>query len=159
MLRIAMLSQWHVHAKGYAQVVQGIEDACISCVWDEDAARGKAWAEELGVPFEADLDQVLARDDVDAVLIDTPTNMHKEVMIKAANAKKHIFTEKVMALTVAECDEIIEAIERNGVKFTISFPQRCEGRNLFIKEAIESGVLGTITLLRVRNCHDGALAG
>ena len=51
------------------------------------------------------------------------------------------------------------AVEENGVVFTISFPQRCEGRNLFIKNAIDSGMLGEITLLRVRNCHDGALRG
>jgi len=80
-------------------------------------------------------------------------------MVAAAEAKKHIFTEKVMALTVADCDAIIEAIERNGVKFGISFPHRCMGRNLFIKNAVESGMVGDVTLLRTRNCHDGALAG
>ena len=159
MLKIAMISKWHVHAKGYAKFVTEQPDAQITCVWDEDVGRGQEWADELGVPFVADYDELLAREDVDAVLIDTPTNMHKEVMIKAAKAKKHIFTEKCMCLTVADCDEVIKAVEENGVKFAISFPQRCQGRNLFIKNAIESGALGDVTLLRVRNCHNGALAG
>ncbi len=159
MLKVAMISKWHVHAEGYAKFVQEQPDAQVTCVWDEDAARGAAWAEKLGVPFVADYDELLAREDVDAVLIDTPTNMHKEVMIKAAKAKKHIFTEKCMCLNVADCDEVIKAVEENGVKFAISFPQRCSGRNLFIKNAIESGALGDVTLLRVRNCHNGALAG
>ncbi|MBQ2957801.1 MAG: Gfo/Idh/MocA family oxidoreductase [Clostridia bacterium] len=159
MLKVAMISKWHVHARGYAKFVQDQPDAQITCVWDEDAARGQEWAEELGVPFVADYDELLMRDDVDAVLIDTPTNMHKEVMVKAAKAKKHIFTEKCMCLTVADCDEVIKAVEENGVKFAISYPQRCQGRNLFIKNAIESGALGDVTLLRVRNCHNGALAG
>ena len=44
MLRVAMISKWHVHAAGYAKFIQGCEDACVSCVWDEDAARGQAWA-------------------------------------------------------------------------------------------------------------------
>ena len=159
MLKVAMISKWHVHAEGYAEFVQNQPDAQVTCVWDEDAARGQAWADKLGVPFVADYDELLKRDDVDAVLIDTPTNMHKEVMIKAANAKKHIFTEKCMCLNVADCDEVIKAVEENGVKFAISFPQRCTGRNLFIKEAIDNGTLGDVTLLRVRNCHNGALAG
>ncbi len=159
MLKIAMLSKWHVHAHGYAKFISEQSDAQITCVWDEDAVRGQAWAQELNVPFIEDYDELLARSDVDAVVIDTPTNMHKEIMIKAANAGKHIFTEKCMCLTVADCDEVIEAVERNGVKFTISFPHRCMPRNLFIKEAVDGGKLGDITLLRVRNCHNGALAG
>lgn len=159
MLRIAMISRWHVHAKGYAQYIQSQEDAEITCVWDEDKARGQEWAQELGVDFVENYDDVLAREDVDAVFIDSPTNMHKELMVKAARAGKHIFTEKVMALTTADCDEIIAEIEKAGVKFAISFPHRCMPRNLFVKEAVESGAVGEVTVLRVRNCHDGALAG
>ena len=159
MLRVAMISKWHVHAPGYAQFVQQQGDACITCVWDEQPERGRAWAEELGVPFVESYDELLARPDVDAVLIDTPTNMHKDVMIKAAKAHKHIFTEKCMCLNVAVCDEVIKAVEEAGVIFTISFPQRCSGRNLFIKQCIEDGTLGDVTVMRVRNCHNGALAG
>ena len=159
MLRFAMISKWHVHASGYAKFIQNQPDACITCVWDEEPARGEAWAKELGVDFEADYDKLLQREDVDAILVCTPTNMHREVMIKAANAKKHIFTEKVLTLTTKDADEVIEAIEKNGVKFSICFPHRCQSRNLFVKQAIESGLVGDVTVLRFRNCHNGSLAG
>ncbi|NLG25249.1 MAG: Gfo/Idh/MocA family oxidoreductase [Clostridiales bacterium] len=159
MLNVAMLSKWHVHADGYAKMIRESGDARISCVWDEDPARGRAWADSMGVPFVAALPDVLAREDVGAVLIDTPTNMHKDVMIAAARAGKHIFTEKVMCLTVADCDEVIAEVRKSGVIFTISLPQRCSSRNLFIKQAIDEGLLGDVTVLRVRNCHNGALAG
>lgn len=158
MLQIAMISKWHVHAQMYADFVKAQPDACISCVWDEDPKRGRAWAKALGVDFEENYDALLARRDVDAVLIDTPTDMHKEVIVKAAQAGKHIFTEKVLALNVSDCDEIIQAVRQAGVTFTISFPHRCMPRNLFVREAIEQGKLGEITLLRIRNCHDGATA-
>ena len=158
MLRFAMISKWHVHAQMYAEFVAAQPDAEITCVWDEDKMRGRTWAEALGVDFEADYDTLLARKDVDAVLIDTPTNLHGEVIIKAARAGKHIFTEKVLAFTTAECDEIIRAIEENDVIFTISFPHRTFPRNLYIKQVVDSGRLGDITLLRIRNCHDGAIA-
>ncbi|MGI6238696.1 MAG: Gfo/Idh/MocA family protein [Christensenellales bacterium] len=159
MLRFAMISKWHVHAKGYADFVRNQDDAKITCVWDEDAKRGLEWADELGVDFVEDYDQVLARSDVDAILVCTPTNAHKELMIKAANAKKHIFTEKVLALTTEDADAIIAAVKENGVKFSICFPHRCMPRNLFVKQLIDDGVLGDVTVMRVRNCHNGALAG
>lgn len=158
MLQVAMLSKWHVHAEEYAGRLGKCDDVKITCVWDEIPERGRQWAKELNVDFVEDLDAILARKDVDAVCIDTPTNMHKDVMVKAARAGKHIYTEKVMCLTVADCDEVIKAVEENNVIFTISLPQRTSPRNLFIKDAIASGTLGEITALRVRNCHDGALA-
>ena len=84
MLNVAMLSKWHVHAAGYARELMAMDDVNVTCIWDEDAERGAAWAKELGVAFEADLDELLRRPDVDAVAVNCPTAMHPEVIIKAA---------------------------------------------------------------------------
>lgn len=159
MVNVLMLSKWHVHAKDYAKTIQAQPDAKITCVWDDDAARGKAWAEELGVAFEADLDKALSRPDVDAVVVDTPTTDHKRVMLKAAKAQKHIYTEKVLAATVADCKEIAEAIKQNGVKFCISFPQLTWPLAQLCKQAIDEGKLGQIHFMRMRMAHDGASRG
>lgn len=159
MIRIAMLSRWHVHANDYARQVKGHPDTAITAVWDEIPERGAAWAKELEAAFEADLDVLLARSDVDAVIVDAPTNIHGAVMVKAALAGKHIFTEKVMALTLGECDDIAAAVGKTGVKFCISFPHRIQPANLFVKKVLDEGLLGEPTLLRVRNAHDGASAG
>jgi len=158
MLRVAMLSGWHVHAKGYGNNIQSFPDAQVTAVWDEEPARGKAWAEELGVPFEADLAACVARDDVDGVVVNAPTSMHPEVMIAAADAGKHIFTEKVMALTVKECDAISEAVRKAGVKFVVSMPQRTSPTSLFAKKVADEKLIGDITVLRVRVAHNGASA-
>ena len=61
MLNVAMISRWHVHAAGYAKMIQEAKDAKITCVWDEQPERGQAWAQELGVPFVADYGALLAR--------------------------------------------------------------------------------------------------
>ena len=156
MVNILMLSKWHVHAVGYAKTIAAQPDAQITCVWDEDAERGKAWAAELGVPFEACLTTALGRSDVDAVIIETATSEHKDVMIAAANAGKHIFTEKAMALTVAECEAISEAVKRNGVKFCISFPHITNPHIQLCKNAIEQGLLGKVHYMRMRTAHDGS---
>ena len=159
MLRVAMLSKWHVHAEGYARNVLATGKAEITAVWDEDSVRGAEWAGRLGADFEADLDTLLAREDVDAVICDTPTTMHEEVLIKAAKAGKHIFTEKALATTVEGCKRIAAAIEENGVTFTISYPQLFNSVMKLAKEYIESGKLGKVTTVRIRNAHSGVSNG
>lgn len=156
MVNILMLSKWHVHAKDYAKTVLAQPDAKITCVWDEDAARGQAWAQELGVAFEADIDKALARPDVDAVVVDTPTTDHLHVMLKAAKAKKHIFTEKALATTMEDCKLIAKAVKENGVKFCISFPRLTWPLAQLCRQAIDDGLLGNIHFMRMRVAHDGA---
>lgn len=159
MLKVAMLSYWHVHAWDYTRQLMARDDVKITAVWDENPERGEKAAKEIGAEFEADLNTLLKRDDVDAVVVDTPTNLHKEVMVAAAQAGKHIFTEKVMAITLKECQEIAEAVRKAGVKFCISFPHRTMPHNLFAKKVVDEKLIGDITLLRVRNAHNGAIAG
>ena len=159
MLKVAMLSGWHVHAKDYEMALAAIPDVKITAVWDEDAVRGKAWAERLKVPFEHALDAVLKRADVDAVCVCTPTNRHPEVMIAAAKMGKHIFTEKAMALTVDDCDRIAKAVREANVRFCISLPYRGNSEVLYAKKIVEEGLLGSLTSIRVRVSHNGAIAG
>ncbi|PJN56509.1 hypothetical protein PAEVO_32320 [Paenibacillus sp. GM2FR] len=157
MLNVAMLSKWHVHADDYARRLQSHGNVKLTAVWDEQPERGSEWAARLGTDFEADLDTLLEREDIDGVVVDAPTSMHADVMVAAAEAGKHIFTEKAMALTVQECDRISAAVRKAGVKFCISFPARTRPHQLFAKQLIDDKVLGDVTLLRIRNGHDGAL--
>ncbi|MFD0711025.1 Gfo/Idh/MocA family protein [Paenibacillus sp. GCM10027626] len=159
MIRVAMLSYWHVHAWDYTKQVQGNSQTEVVAVWDEIPARGQENAEKLGVPFVADLDELLAREDVDAVVVDTPTNIHRDVMIKAARAGKHIFTEKVIAPTLQEVNEIMAAIREAGVKFTVSLPRLNDAYTLAAQQVIEQGLLGELTQARARLSHNGAIAG
>jgi len=157
MLKVAMLSKWHVHAGGYANILRSLKNVKITCVWDELPSRGKEWAKELEADFEDNLDILLKRSDVDGVVVCAPTNMHANIMVSAAQAGKHIFTEKAMALTVKDCDKIADAVKKSGVKFCISFPDRTTPEHLYVKKVIDENLIGNVTLLRARNGHDGAL--
>ena len=159
MLRVAMLSKWHVHAAGYARDIMSTGKAEIVAVWDENIQRGKDWAQNLNGEFEADLDTQLARKDIDAVICCTPTTMHDEVLVKAANAGKHIFTEKALSTTVEGCKRNADAVKTNGVTFTISYPPLFNKSTKFIKSYIDSGKLGTVTTVRIRNAHSGVSNG
>jgi 1,5-anhydro-D-fructose reductase (1,5-anhydro-D-mannitol-forming) len=154
---VAKLSFAHVHANGYADAIQASPDAELVVIWDEEPARGKEQAEKRGVPFEADLAKVLANPKVDAVACDAASNLHAELMIAAAEAGKHIFTEKVMTITIADADRVAAAVKKAGVKFMISLPSRANPSIIFAKKVVEEGLLGDITLMRARIAHSAAL--
>lgn len=157
-IRIGKISYWHVHAWDYTKQAQEHEDTVLTAVWDEDAERGKKAADSLNIPFYESLDELLAREDIDAVIVDAPTNVHKDVIIAAAKAGKHIFTEKVIAPTHREVDEIIKVVEESNVKLTVSLPRLNDGYTLSIQEVLQQGLLGKITYVRVRLSHNGATA-
>jgi predicted dehydrogenase len=152
-----MLSYWHVHAWDYTRQAQSHPDVTIGAVWDELPERGRAAAEQLGVPFYESLDDLLALPEIDAVIVDAPTSMHCDVMAAAARAGKHIFTEKVLAPTLAEANEIIAAADQASVVLTVSLPRLAEGYTQAITSLITDGACGDLTLVRIRMAHNGAL--
>jgi len=158
MLRLGILSYWHVHAKDYARDAGNHPDTVVTTVWDSDLERGKAAAAGIGARFEPELEAVLADPDIDGVIITTPTTAHREVTIAAAKAGKHIFTEKVFAATLDDAKAILAAIDQAGVVFVVSLPRLANGYTQVIKQMIDGGELGEIGYFRMRVGHDGALA-
>lgn len=156
-MKIALISSWHVHAKDYASQLQNMPNCEIVAVWDENKEAGTNWAASLGCPFIEDYDVLLQDESIDGVVINSPTVLHPELIIKAANAKKHIFTEKVLAIRYADCQAIQEAVNRNKVNFTISYVHKCKPEMLLAKQFVDSGSLGQITYARVRNAHNGSI--
>lgn len=90
--------------------------------------------------------------------ITTATYQHKDVLIAAAKAGKHIFTEKVLAFTNEDAQAIREAVNAAGIKFTISYPHKSFSPLLAARELVDSGKLGNITYARVHNYHNGSTA-
>jgi scyllo-inositol 2-dehydrogenase (NAD+) len=95
-------------------------------------------AEALGPP--AELDEALER--ADAVVIAAPTFTHRDIAVRAAEAGKHVFCEKPMALTIAECDEMIAAAESAGVVLQIGFMRRFQPEFVEARRRIEAGEIG-----------------
>lgn len=158
-IRVAVLGCWHVHARDYAGAAHWHPQTELMAVWDDHEARGRAGAAEFGVPYVDDLDALLARADIDAVTVTSSTDQHRDLMLRAAAAGKHIFSEKVLAPTVAEAEEIISACDTHGVALTVSLPRLYHGYTQALVELIDSGRLGELTYSRVRLSHDGATAG
>ncbi len=157
MIRIAILGFWHVHADDYAAQAKAHPRTEVVAAWDEDPQRGRARARSLGATFHEDLAELLARPDLDGVVVTTPTSAHREVIVAAARAGKHIFTEKVLAPTPAECRDILSAVDRSGVRLVVSLPRLAHEYTLAIRRLLAERRLGDLTLARVRLSHDGAI--
>ena len=154
---VALLSMAHVHARGYADQVRDHPDLRPVVIWDDNAERGQAEADRRNLPYTSDLDAVLARPDVQAVICSSPTSQHTELLVKAANTGKHIFTEKALTITIADATDVMRAVENSGVKFMISLPSRSRPEILFAKKVLDEGLLGQITTMRARIAHTAAL--
>ncbi|MGP9695059.1 Gfo/Idh/MocA family protein [Brachybacterium sp. AOP25-B2-12] len=157
-LRIAALSAWHVHAEEYARAAQDHPETELVAVWDDDAERGADLAATLGVEFAPDLDALLARPDLDGVTITTATTDHSAVIGAAIAAGKHVFTEKLLAPTVAEAQQLLDAAREQDVAVVVSLPRLSHAYTVALRQVLDSGRLGRITYSRVRLAHDGSVA-
>jgi 1,5-anhydro-D-fructose reductase (1,5-anhydro-D-mannitol-forming) len=158
-IRVAVLGFWHVHAAEYAARVRQHPDTELVAIWDDDPDRGRAAAEAVEATFVDDLDELLAREDIDAVTVTTATSAHRAIMLGAAQAGKHIFTEKLLAPTVDETEEIIDTADKAGIALVVSLPRLYHGYTQAILGQLDEKRLGELTFCRIRLSHDGAIAG
>ncbi len=111
--------------------------------------RATALGAEYGVPVDASPEALLARSDVEAVVIATPHTTHLPLATAAARAGKHVYLEKPMALSVAECDAIIAACRAAGVRLTVASQSRYNDISIRAKQLIEDGTVGAIRMFKV----------
>ena len=150
-LNLGVISFAHSHVNAYVETIGSFTDAKVVAGWDADRTRGEAQCTKYGLQFEPDLDALLHRDDIDAVFIASPTNKHAEHVIAAAQAGKHVLLQKPMALTLADCDAIIQAIQKHNIKFSLLYQMRCDPVNQKIKALLDEGAIGNIAIMKRRH--------
>ncbi|WMT42333.1 Gfo/Idh/MocA family oxidoreductase [Paenibacillus sp. D2_2] len=104
-----------------------------------EAASRLGWSE-----ITTDWKQLIARDDIDLIDINAPSNAHKEIALAAAKAGKHIFCEKPLALSLVDSREMLRAAEEAGIAHMIGFNYRFSPAVQLAKKLVESGRLGKI---------------
>ncbi|NLS79859.1 MAG: Gfo/Idh/MocA family oxidoreductase [Chloroflexi bacterium] len=148
---IGVLSHAHGHSNTYCQQMLDFPDVRLVANWDDNARRGQAAAERYGMTYRSDPRQVVGDPRVDAVIIATETNRHADYVELAAAAGKAILLQKPMATTLADCDRIIAAVQRHGVKFSLAFQMRHDPVNQKIKELLDAGAVGKVAIVRRRH--------
>ena len=121
---------------------QGFGSADLACVVDADAETAQRVGADLGVPSFVSLEDALDGGTFDGIVITTPTFTHCDLTILAARAGKHVFCEKPMALTVEDCDRMMEATAEAGVTLQIGFVRRFQREFVEAKARIDAGEIG-----------------
>ena len=156
-VRLGVMSFAHGHIHAYLDTIADFDDAAVVACWDDDRQRGANYASQYGLDFIPDLDRFLSRGDIDAVFITSPTNRHAAHAIAAAEAGKHILLQKPMALTLDDCDAIIQAVKQTGVKFSMCYQMRADPINQKIKQLVTENVVGNIAVVRRRHAINALL--
>ncbi|HUX13325.1 MAG TPA: Gfo/Idh/MocA family oxidoreductase [Spirochaetia bacterium] len=135
-----------IHARNYARKVR---NAHLVCVVDPVADACKAAASELGLDdYYTDYRKALEDRRIDAVVVVTPTVLHRNIVVDAAAAGKHVLCEKPMAMNSAECHEMIDATDRAGTKLQIGFMRRFDRSFTAAYESVRSGAIGDVVLVK-----------
>jgi xylose dehydrogenase (NAD/NADP) len=125
----------------------------IVAIASRDESRARVVATQLDIPRSyGSYADVLLDDNVDAVYIPLPNSLHAEWTTKAAEAGKHVLCEKPMAPTVAECQDMVEACRRAGVRLMEAFMYRFHPQHARVKTLIAAGAIGQPTLMRSSFC-------
>ncbi|MFI8687563.1 Gfo/Idh/MocA family protein [Rossellomorea sp. NPDC077527] len=149
-MKIGMMSFAHMHAYSYADSLMKMSNVEIVGIYDDNEERGKKAADTYKTAYFSDQDALLASE-IDAVIICSENNRHKEMTLKAAQAKKHILCEKPIATTVEDAKEMISVCEEEGVLLQTAFPVRFSAPILQLKKMIDDGELGEIVAFRTTN--------
>ena len=138
--------------------VQANEDCEIVCIADLNLEQAKARAEQYQAPRAvADYNDLVAMDDIDAVVIGIPTQFHADAAIKALKSGKHVLCEKPMARTLELCDDMIEAAESNNKILQIGFVRRFDQDWGMMRKLVHEGHAGRPCMWRRVIC--GAAPG
>jgi len=149
---IGVLSYAHGHVGTYSQEILGFEDAEVLRIWDDNTGRGQGAVEKFGGVFTPHVEDVLGDPAVKLVFIASETNKHADLTVAAADAGKDIILQKPMALSLPDCDRIIDAVDRNGVFFSLAFQMRYDPANIRMKQLVDDGYVGKVGILRRRHC-------
>lgn len=147
-VRVALIGAGRIGSNHAELVARHVPGAALVAVADP-TPNAERLAADLDVDVvERSADVVLARDDVDAVLITTPARSHTDLVVNAAAAGKHVFVEKPMAVTLADADRAIAAAADAGVVLQVGFNRRFAPGWIAARAAIDAGRIGTPQLLR-----------
>ena len=150
------------HTNAYATVGNFFEleyEPVLKALCARNAEKAQVFADNWGYEsVETDWRALIARDDIDAVDICVPNNLHKEISIAAAEAGKMILCEKPIAMDVAEGKAMCEAVEKAGVENMVWYNYRRVPAVTFAKNIIDSGNLGRIFHYRANFLQDWTIS-
>lgn len=156
---LALVGVAHIHTPGFVNLLKSRKDVKVKFVWDPESPRAAKPAADLGAEVVQDVNRIWSDPEIVAVVICSETNRHRDLVLAAARARKHLFAEKPLGTNARESLEMAEAIEKANLLFTTGYFMRADPKHIFLKGEVAKGNFGQITRVRGSNCHEGSLGG
>lgn len=117
-------------------------------------SRAAKLASDYGIVVEPSIEALVARDDIDAVVISTPHHLHVSEALAAAAAGKHALVEKPLATTLEDADRMVDAFKSRGMTLSVGYHQRFRDSNKKAKELIQCGAIGPVRCIQMTALFD-----
>jgi myo-inositol 2-dehydrogenase/D-chiro-inositol 1-dehydrogenase len=122
----------------------------VRAITDTNCKAARSLAERCNIPMIAEsAEQIMADPEIDAMVICSPTDTHADLMVKAAQARKHIFCEKPISLRLESIDRALEVVDASGVCLQIGFNRRFDSNFKRVRDAVGSGEIGIPSLMHI----------
>lgn len=136
-----------------AHSARAAPNAAIAAICDLNPDIRRTMAREFSVPAVRDYADLLARDDVDAVLLSLPHHLHAPLAMQAAAAGKHVLLEKPLGVSLDDATRIVRACEQAGVRLSVNFSFRYRPAVQLARQFIRDELLGEIAGLQISFYH------
>ncbi|GEL09154.1 Gfo/Idh/MocA family protein [Salisediminibacterium halotolerans] len=155
---LALVGAWHVHTNGFIKEFQKTrsEAAVFKRVWDTDPERGQRFAKMLQATWTPDFSAIFNDPEIDGVMIEAETSRHKELIQQAAAAGKHIFTDKILAPSVSEAEDILAHTNKAGIVCCVSHESLTRPDYRYAKRLMDEGWFGDVVSYYFRRSHGHA---
>ncbi|MEC8426501.1 MAG: Gfo/Idh/MocA family oxidoreductase, partial [Pseudomonadota bacterium] len=148
-LNVALLGTGRIAEYGYIPAINKIDDVNIISVLSRSDIKGSEFATKHSIPRAyVEIDDLLADNHLDAVIVCTPDSLHEEQVIKSCRAKKHILCEKPMSTSLKSCENMIAEIEKAGIIFGMAHNNRFNAGLRYIKDLLDSNSIGQVYYAR-----------
>lgn len=159
-VRYGIIGLGQVAIKGHIPDLKRIEGADIVALADTNADALAAGRKTVGdVSTYEDVHDLLADPKVDVVLVATPNWLHKEQVIAAFEAEKHVFCEKPLGIDLAECDAILAAQRKSGLKLQVGHELRYSRLMTAVREKLDAGLVGRVQMIVMQEFRFPLLPG
>ncbi len=158
-VRLALVGAGRIGTHHARAIVEDVPGATLAAVVDPRTDVATALANQLDARAEAEASAVLTDPDIDAIIVTTPAALHRDLIIEAAAAGKHVFTEKPITTELDQADECVAAAATAGIVLQVGFNRRFAPGFVAARRAVDEGRIGTPQILRSLTRDPGPYGG
>jgi len=147
-VNLGILGCANIVEKHIIEAFKGVKNGKIITIASRDGEKAKAWSKKINCEYDKSYEDLLERKDIDAVYIPLPIGLHREWVIKAAKAKKHIICEKSLTDSFSAAKEMVNACKKNKVVLYENFMCNYHPQHQRVEALISDGTIGDVHLFK-----------